>query len=155
LKIDPDILYALLERWPVARLATVAPDGRPHLVPVVFVAEAGVVFSPVDAKRKSSTALARLRNVEARGRGSLLIDHYDADWSRLWWVRLDGVARVEQDDAALLDRVARRLRAKYPQYRSVEPYAGTPTLLALRWERVRVWTQRGDTAPILRAVAPQ
>ncbi|MFP5283185.1 MAG: pyridoxamine 5'-phosphate oxidase family protein, partial [Actinomycetes bacterium] len=34
---------------PVARLATVRPDGRPHIVPVVFVLAGDVIFSAVDA----------------------------------------------------------------------------------------------------------
>ena len=118
------------------------------MVPVVFVAESGVVYSPVDGKRKGASPLARLRNVEQNGRASLLLDDYGEDWSRLWWVRLDGPARIERGNAALLDRVARRLREKYPQYRTVAPYSGEPTLLALRWEQVRAWTQAGGPEPI-------
>jgi PPOX class probable F420-dependent enzyme len=148
LDIEPGILTALLECWPIGRLATVTPGGAPHVQPVVFVADAGCVYSPVDAKRKSASTLARVRNVHAHGHASLLLDGYCEDWSQLWWVRLDCSARVERDDTALLERAALRLRAKYPQYRTLEPYAGRPTLLALRWERVSAWAQSGDLAAI-------
>ncbi len=144
MQIDPEALGRLLERCPVGRLATVTTAGLPHLVPVVFVAEAGCIYSPVDGKPKSATRLARLAHVEATGRASLLVDHYEDDWSRLWWVRLDGPAWVERDDAVLLERMARRLREKYSQYRTVAPYAGEPTLLALRWQQVRSWTADGS-----------
>jgi PPOX class probable F420-dependent enzyme len=151
LEIDPDTLSALLDRWPVGRLATVRPSGEPHVLPVVFVAEAGCLYSPVDAKRKSAAILARVRNVEAHGRASLLMDGYGEDWSQLWWVRLDGAARVERNDLGLLERVAQHLRRKYPQYRHLAPYSGEPTLLALRWERVTAWAQSGDLTPIRQA----
>ncbi len=141
MKIDPQALVGLLQSCPVGRLATVTPEGEPHVLPVVFVAEGGCVFSPVDAKRKSGRRLARVRNVEAQGRAALLLDHYDDDWSRLWWVRLEGAARVERRDRELLERIGERLRQKYPQYRRLAPYAGEPTLLVLRWQRVTGWSQ--------------
>ena len=49
---------------PVARLATVAPDGGPHLVPVVFALRDGVVYTAVDAKPKTTQRLRRLTNIE-------------------------------------------------------------------------------------------
>lgn len=152
MELDAATLDALLQCWPVARLATGAGAGPPHQVPVVFVADAGTVYSPVDGKRKSGRPLARVRHVERDGSASLLLDHYDADWSRLWWVRLEGDAWVERDDDALLERVAERLRRKYPQYRELAPYAGQPTLLALHPRRVRAWSQSG-TPDVIRAAA--
>jgi PPOX class probable F420-dependent enzyme len=89
---------------PVARLATVTPGGRPHLVPVVFAlvtdpqgaedAEDAedVVYTAVDAKPKTTRRLRRLANIEGNPEVSLLVDHYADDWTRLWWVRVDGVA---------------------------------------------------------------
>ena len=51
----------------VARLATVAADGAPHLVPVVFALIEETVYSVVDAKPKRTTELRRLENVRATG----------------------------------------------------------------------------------------
>ena len=85
---------------PVARLATVRPDGRPHVVPVVFVLVGDVVYTAIDAKPKKSSRLQRLVNLSAEPRCSLLVDHYEDDWSRLWWVRADGEAAVVEQAAA-------------------------------------------------------
>ena len=78
----------------VARLATMSPDSRPHLVPVVFAVVGDTVWTAVDAKPKSTRSLRRLANIEANPRVSLLVDHYEEDWSALWWVRVDGKARL-------------------------------------------------------------
>lgn len=145
--LDTATLGRLLNAWPVGRLATMTPAGDPHAMPVVFVALGdGCVGVPVDGKRKRGTP-ARLRNVEQHGRACLLLDHYAADWSALWWVKLVGPAWVERGDGARR-RAEGPLRRKYPQYRDVAPFAGEPTLLVLRWERVACWTQAGDLGPV-------
>ena len=104
----------------VARLATAGADGRPHLVPVTFAVHDDVVVIAVDHKPKTTTNLRRLRNIRENEQVSLLVDHYDEDWSRLWWVRVDGVARVLVDEAERAEPVA-WLRAKYEQYRERPP----------------------------------
>ena len=115
----------------VGRLATVTPRGRPHVVPVCFALHDGRIFTAVDAKPKATRALARLENVRATGRASLLVDHYDEDWRKLWWVRVDGAAEVLESD-----RAVDALAAKYPQYRAERP-AGP--LIAIAPERWRSW----------------
>jgi PPOX class probable F420-dependent enzyme len=99
----------------VGRLASVRPDGRPHVVPCCFALDGDVVFSVVDAKPKSTLALRRLENIRGNSSVALLIDHYTEEWSALWWIRLDGTARVVEsgDDR---DHAIERLREKYPQY---------------------------------------
>lgn len=103
---------------PVARMATVRPDGRPHVVPIVFAVDGEVIYTAVDGKPKSTPRLQRLANIAADPRVSIVADHYDDDWSQLWWVRADGVARVVSDGPECLRGVA-QLRAKYPQYAQV------------------------------------
>jgi PPOX class probable F420-dependent enzyme len=98
----------------VARLATVTPDGAPHLVPVVFALVDDVIYSAVDAKPKRHRRLQRLANIEHEPRVSVLVDHYADDWSLLWWVRADGSARVLPSAGEA--GAATALRAKYPQY---------------------------------------
>jgi PPOX class probable F420-dependent enzyme len=115
----------------VGRLATVSADGRPHLVPVCFVLARGRVYTAVDAKPKRTRALRRLENVRATGRASLLVDHYEEDWTRLWWVRVDGPAEVIESEAAL-DALA----GKYEQYRAARPDG---PVIALRPEVWRSW----------------
>jgi PPOX class probable F420-dependent enzyme len=123
----------------VARLATVTAEGRPHLVPIVFALDGDVLYSAVDRKPKSSTALRRLANVAANPAVSLLADFYDEDWRRLWWVRADGTARVldAADDGPALDLLARR----YATY-AVEAPPGP--VLAVTVERWTGWQASAD-----------
>ncbi|BBZ46439.1 TIGR03668 family PPOX class F420-dependent oxidoreductase [Mycobacterium parmense] len=118
---------------PVARLATVSPDGAPHLVPVVFaVADGDMVYTAVDAKPKTGRRLRRLANIAGNPRVSLLVDHYDDDWAGLWWVRADGEATVHSDGAAVAAGY-RLLRAKYPQYQYVSLDGPVIAIAVQRW----------------------
>src|SRR5262249_34909746 len=101
----------------VARLATVGADGRPHVVPICFALDVNTLYTAVDEKPKSTRRLRRLANIEANPRVEIVIDHWDEDWSRLWWVRLAGTARVVAHDARGLEL----LQAKYEQYRERPP----------------------------------
>ena len=109
----------LLTQAKVARLATAGPEG-PHLVPVVFAADGDQIFTAVDQKPKSTRKLKRLANIERHPRVSLLADHYEDDWGRLWWVRADGNARIVSEDAAMTAGID-LLAAKYQQYRNQRP----------------------------------
>jgi PPOX class probable F420-dependent enzyme len=102
----------------VARLATITPDGRPHIVPITFAVEGDRIYSIVDGvKPKSSMSLARLRNIDANPHVSVLVDEYRHVWEQLWWVRADGTAKIAADGADR-ERAIGILRAKYPQYRA-------------------------------------
>jgi len=119
----------------VGYLATADTAGRPHVVPCCFVVEGSTVYSAVDGKPKAGRTLRRVANVTANPAASLLVDHYDEDWSTLWWVRVDGAARVVTDpaeEAVALDL----LRAKYEQYDRV-PLPGP--VLAIDVTRWRAW----------------
>jgi PPOX class probable F420-dependent enzyme len=101
----------------VARLATIAPGGAPHLVPIVFALAGDTIYSAVDAKPKRTAELARLRHVAAEPAVCVLADHYEEDWSALWWVRADGSGRVldaPADEAEAKDALA-LLADRYPQ----------------------------------------
>jgi PPOX class probable F420-dependent enzyme len=125
---------------PVARLATVDPAGRPHLVPVVFVVVGSTIHTAVDAKPKRHTALRRLANVAANPRVALLADHYEDDWQALWWVRADGTGRVLDAAAPEARDAVARLTRRYAQYRT-EPPAGP--VLAVDVDRWSGWSARG------------
>ncbi|WP_443043355.1 TIGR03668 family PPOX class F420-dependent oxidoreductase [Streptomyces sp. NBC_00358] len=125
----------------VARLATVDAEGRPHLVPLVFAWCGDGLVTAVDHKPKRSPLLRRLRNIAARPAVCLLVDAYDEDWGRLWWVRADGDARVVPPPggrapgefphgyAAAVDA----LRDKYPQYRNRPPDGPVTVITVRRW----------------------
>jgi PPOX class probable F420-dependent enzyme len=119
----------------VARLATTDPDGRPHLVPIVFALDGDTLYSAVDRKPKRSARLRRIENAGARPEVTILVDHYEDDWSRLWWIRVRGRARV-LDDGPERERALQLLAEKYPQYRA-EPPDGP--VLAVDVTEVRDW----------------
>lgn len=106
----------LLDELKVARLGTVGVGGRPHLVPVCYAPVDGGAFAiAVDEKPKRGIALARLRNIAADSRISLLFDRYEDDWTRLAWVRVDGEASVLARGELWPSALA-ALRERYPQY---------------------------------------
>jgi PPOX class probable F420-dependent enzyme len=114
----------------VARLATVRPDGTPHIVAVTFALDGDTVISAVDHKPKRTQELQRLRNLQERPRASLLVDHYEENWSKLWWVRLDVDTEIVRDERRRSDLLA-PLIAKYGHYR-IEAPQGPVVLMRIR-----------------------
>lgn len=123
---------AMFAESPVAMLATVAPDGAPHLVPVVFAVHADVVYTAVDAKRKSTKKLRRLANIEANPQVTMLVDHYDDDWDQLWWVRADGMAAIHYSGEEMATGYA-LLRRKYVQYQRIALDGPVVTVDVKKW----------------------
>jgi PPOX class probable F420-dependent enzyme len=123
----------------VARLATVSATWSPQVVPVVFVLVEDVLWTAVDSKPKSTRRLARLTNIAGNPAVSVLVDHYDEDWSALWWVRAEGTAdvlgAVDGDDSLVVTALA----AKYPQY-AADPPLGP--FIRVRLQRWRSWAAR-------------
>jgi PPOX class probable F420-dependent enzyme len=116
----------------VGRLATVRPDGRPHVVACCFAVQGDRLWTAVDAKPKTTTRLQRLDNVRAHPWASLLADHYEEDWDELWWVRADGPAAVLVEGAEHEAAVA-ALVAKYPQYAVAAPAGPVIRVVVQRW----------------------
>lgn len=118
----------------VARLATADAAGRPHLVPIVFAVATDTVYSAVDHKPKRTTALRRLANMAENPVVALLADHYDdADWSRLWWVRADGLARLVPPGSEEARRAVTLLQARYPVYVDRPPAGPVLAVDVARW----------------------
>ena len=131
--LDEDTCRQRMGSAPVARLATLRPDGTPRLVPITFAVVDGLVCSAVDrVKPKSGKRLARLRDVDRDPRVELLADVYDDDWSRLWWVRLDATA-AEHTGGELRGRALDALQRKYPPYRDERPDGPVLVLTPTAW----------------------
>jgi PPOX class probable F420-dependent enzyme len=114
----------------VARLATITPAGRPHVVPCCFSLDGTLAYTAIDnVKPKSTVALRRLDNIRANPAASLLVDHYSDDWSELWWIRADGVARIDDANQRALDLLC----AKYEQYRLQPPPGPFITIEIRSW----------------------
>jgi PPOX class probable F420-dependent enzyme len=116
----------------VARLATVRPDGHPHIVPITFALRGDTIVTAIDHKPKTTADLQRLRNIEAHPLASVIIDRYDDDWSFLWWVRADGNARIVKDGPEH-EQAIDSLSAKYAPYRSQPPNGPVILVEVGRW----------------------
>jgi PPOX class probable F420-dependent enzyme len=133
--VDETVMRERVVAARVARLGTMTNDGRPHLVPCCFVLAAETIYPAVDSKPKTTLALRRLANIEANPATTLLVDHYDDDWSALWWVRLDGVARVVTDPPERA-RALTLLAVKYRQYTRAPPPGDVIAIEVTAW---RAW----------------
>ncbi len=129
----------LLSQTPVGHLATAGADGSPHVIPVCFAYDGSNIYSVLDAKPKrgSLTGLRRVRNIIANPQVSLVIDHYDEDWTRLWYLLVHGRAELVEHGPEPPAAIA-RLREKYPQYRNM-PLDGNP-VIKITPERVTGWS---------------
>ena len=123
----------------VGRLATLDAEGRPQLVPFCFALDGDVLYSAVDEKPKRSKRLKRLENIRNRPAVAVTVDHYEEDWTRLWWVQMEGEGRV-LGEGLEWERGLALLQAKYEQYRSQPP---TGPVIAIRIERWRGWSASG------------
>ena len=103
-----------------AHLATTGPGG-PHLVPICFALAGDVLYSAVDRKPKRVPIerLARIRNIQTNPDVALLVDQYDEDWDKLWYILVRGHGEIlpagEEQTEAL-----HQLRNKYAQYSSAQ-----------------------------------
>jgi PPOX class probable F420-dependent enzyme len=139
MRLSAPIMRRLVASARSARVATVDPDGRPNLVPIVFVVQGDTLYSSVDAKPKESPELRRLANVRDRPEGiAVLVDHYEEDWPTLWWVRLRGRGRVLTEGPER-ERGLELLRQKYPQYRDMPPQGDMLAVDVAEW---RGWSWR-------------
>ncbi|HSS93099.1 MAG TPA: TIGR03668 family PPOX class F420-dependent oxidoreductase [Candidatus Dormibacteraeota bacterium] len=134
--MDPVEMRRRFTAAKVARLATVSGDGRPHIVPITFAMAGETVYFAVDHKPKATTDLKRLRNIEANPAVSVLVDHYEDDWSRLWWVRADGRGRILRAGADFESAIA-VLTERYGQYRADRP---SGPVVAIAVERITGWS---------------
>lgn len=120
---------------PTGHLATVGSNGLPHLVVVTYAVVGGNVVTAVDQKPKSTRALKRLTNIEETGHASFLVDHYEDDWKRLWWVRVDGPASVLRQ-GEVFESGLDALVAKYRQYQQDRPLG---PVIAISQAKITGW----------------
>jgi PPOX class probable F420-dependent enzyme len=155
--MDDDPVLTQSQRDALARsrravLATIAPDGRPRLVPICFALDPDrpVLYSPLDEKPKRAASvrdLARVRDIRGDPRVTVLVDTWDEDWSRLAWLRCEGTASllepIGERAAEHLAAVA-ALRSKYPQY-AIHDLEARP-IIRVALERATGWAAIPDSA---------
>ncbi|MBM4383029.1 MAG: pyridoxamine 5'-phosphate oxidase family protein [Deltaproteobacteria bacterium] len=141
MELSPRAIELRLAREPRAVLATLRADGSAALVPIVFAWVSGALWSPIDGKPKRGAALARVANLARDSRVSVLLDAYAEDWSRLWWLRVEGVARATSASIAPAEAA---LRAKYSQYAATPLHVGAAQLLRIEPARVASWAASAE-----------
>jgi PPOX class probable F420-dependent enzyme len=126
----PGPLLDVLEAARRGVLSTLGEGGRIDSVPVCFARRGDDIVTAVDQKPKRGSELARVRNVARDPTVTLLVDHWEEEWTRLAWVMVRGEARLDSPGSATDE-----LLARYPQYLRDAPrgpvIALTPT--AVTW----------------------
>ena len=120
---------SIIHKARVARLATVDLECMPHLVPVVFAFDndRDFYFIPIDEKTKRSRPknLKRVRNIKENPNVALLIDEYNEDWTKLYFIMIQGKAsiiggkKLDENETSLLEKAHKLLYNKYPQYQKI------------------------------------
>jgi PPOX class probable F420-dependent enzyme len=136
----------ILDRFPVARLGQLDDAGLAQALPFVFVRAAGALWSPIDGKPKKRAALDRIGWIENHPDVCILVDHYEADWTKLWWLKLFCDGRVIRGSHEHWSAAVGALAAKYPQYPDVPMFIGEPTMLRFEIKRWKSWAAQGDEA---------
>ena len=82
------------------------------------------------------TKLRRVRNILENPWASLVVDHYEEEWSSLWYMLITGPAEllVESEERSASIPL---LRAKYQQYRDMD--IDDNPVIKLAPERVVSW----------------
>ena len=132
----PERVAELLTTARRAVMTTILPGGSPHAVPVVFARVGSELVSPIDHKPKSGQVLSRVRNLERDDRVTLLVDHWDEDWTQLLWLMVRGRAIVDRDEP---DSLMRALNERY-QYKQYELDERHDALLRIRPTRLSWWS---------------
>ncbi|MEM7543277.1 MAG: pyridoxamine 5'-phosphate oxidase family protein [Pseudomonadota bacterium] len=133
----------LFDSFPVAHLATLSDDQRPDTTPVVFARVGESFWSPIDGKPKSRVRLARLERITRAPRVTIVLDHYDDDWTALWWVRVQCRGEVIEGAHDNWGEAKRALQAKYAQYALVPLLQEEPIMIRFEWEAISWWGMQG------------
>jgi len=129
----PEAVRRFVSGARVCRIASVRPDGTPHVIPVcpVFDGDA-TVYVDIGLRYTTAEALGAQPNI------AVLIDEYDDDWTKLRAVLLR--CRAEEALGEEKERAWEMIREKFPAYEGI---GWAPRLtLALH---IHDWRQWGVT----------
>ena len=122
-------LKTTINKSRIGRLATVDLECKPHVIPVVFVFDndRNCYFIPIDEKTKRSRPenLKRVKNIQENPNVALLLDEYNEDWTKLYFIMIRGKGsilggkKLEQNEMQLLEKAHKLLCDKYTQYQKI------------------------------------
>ena len=124
----------------VARLATVDGLGRPLVVPICYYFDGRFIYTPIDKKpkRASPRELRRIRNIIENPNVSLVIDEYYEDWTKLYYVIINGRAEIIESGEEYQNSL-RLLSEKYPQYGDMKLSGLNLPVIKIILERIISW----------------
>jgi PPOX class probable F420-dependent enzyme len=133
---------AKLQQARVARLATLNAKRAPHIVPICFAYDGNVFYTAIDQKPKRvrPERLTRLQNILAVPQVALLIDNYQEDWTKLYYIMIRGKAKlVPVHRRRERARAICKLREKYPQY-SESMLPDDAPIIRIAPDRITFWS---------------
>ncbi|MSR13170.1 MAG: TIGR03668 family PPOX class F420-dependent oxidoreductase [Gammaproteobacteria bacterium] len=140
-----DVLEAVLDTMPVARLALRDLDDAPEALPIVFARVDASLWSPIDGKPKGPAGqLGRLARLERAPEAMLLLDHYADEWLDLWWIRLKATTEIIPGKHPDWLPAVNALATKYPQYQTTAMFKEAPTMLRFTWRAMSWWAADGS-----------
>ena len=152
MRLSEQLFRSLIEKWPVGHLATITDSGRPHIVPIVFCHVDGVIYSPIDGKRKTTINLTRIKNLAKNPYATLLLDRYSDDWDSLWWVRIDAEAAAFTANADFDHTLRQTIERKHPQYTAIPSKRETSLWIKLAPVEITAWAQCGTERSIIESL---
>ena len=153
MKFSSHLVHQVLDAAPVARLALCDLDDHMQALAFVFVRQGDSLWSPIDGKPKKSAQLSRLRWLQRRPDVCVLLDHYAADWSELWWLRLYARATIVHAEHADWQAAVDALAQKYPQYAETPMFMGEATMIRFDYHDYRGWAASPDFARATSGIA--
>ncbi|MDE2938539.1 MAG: TIGR03668 family PPOX class F420-dependent oxidoreductase [Chloroflexota bacterium] len=142
----------LLANAPVGHLSTAGKGGAPHVIPVCFALDSrkdgAAIYIALDQKPKRAplTRLRRVRNILENPQVALVVDHYEADWAKLWYILVTGAAEVlEEVEDDYRRHAVQLLRRKYPQYREMD--IDENPVIKITPGRVAAWAYTPELTP--------
>jgi len=139
-------LKTIINKAKVARLATADLEYKPHLVPIVFVFDNDLncYFIPIDEKTKRARPenLKRVKNIQENSNVALLIDEYNEDWTKLYFIMIRGKGsilggkKLEYNEMSLIKKAHSLLNHKYIQYQKTN--IGKYVIMMIP-QKVTVW----------------
>jgi len=132
----------LLSESRLGHLATSTKRGKPHVVPICYVLDGSLLYTPIDEKTKQRkpSQLRRVLNIAENPNVCLVVDHYEEDWSELKYVIVRGSAELVHEGQNH-GRAITLLREKYDQYRQMK--LEDRPVIKIKPISVVAWSARG------------
>ncbi len=149
--MTPDEILAFLTGPYLGRLATVRPDGRPHVVPVWYLFEAGLVYVSMSPRSVKASNLRRNPAV------ALVVDTVEGDFALAYkGVLLEGRATFVEEGQPVLRRIYRRYLGEaglnHPMARWMLEEAPN-VVICFRPDRITAWDNTRSLERFGRATA--